>query len=89
MTSPSSWNLLSHKNPFIQTNDNQMELSLDCMLDEAVHPTSVSVELPLLKWQCEDEHYLGGRKLNPASFFALSVLRSSLFYSEELNNTVH
>jgi hypothetical protein len=66
-----------------------MELSLDCTLGEAVHPTSVSVELPSLKRKCEDERCLGGSKLNPASFFTLSVLAASLFHSGELNNTVH
>jgi hypothetical protein len=71
-----------------QTNDNQMELSLDCTVDEAGHPTSVSLELPSLQQQCE-EHCLGGRKLNPAFFFTLSELLASLFHSGELNSTVH
>jgi hypothetical protein len=66
-----------------------MELSPDCTLGEAVHPTSVSVELPSFKQQCEDERCLGGSKLNPAFFLALSVLAASLFHSRELNNTVH
>jgi hypothetical protein len=74
---------------FVRTNDNQKELSLDCTLDEAVHPTSVWVELPSLKQQCEDKPCLGGSKLNPTSFFALSVLPASLFHSGELNNTAH
>jgi hypothetical protein len=42
-----------------------MDLSLDYTVDEAGHPTSVSVELPSLKPQYEDERCLGGRKLNP------------------------
>jgi hypothetical protein len=54
-----------------------MELSLDYMLDEAVHPTSVPVELQSLKLQCEDKCCLGGSKLNPATFFVLSVLPAS------------
>jgi hypothetical protein len=66
-----------------------MELSLDCTVDEAGHPTSVSVELPSLKPQCEDERCLGGRKLNSAFFFALSELPASLFHSGELNGTAH
>jgi hypothetical protein len=59
-----------------------MELSLDYTVDEAGHPTSLSVELPSLKPQCEDERYVGGRKLNPAFFFALSELPASLFIQE-------
>jgi hypothetical protein len=43
---------------------------MDCTVDETGHPTSVSVELPLLKSQCEDERCLGGSKLNPV-FFSL------------------
>jgi hypothetical protein len=43
-----------------------MKPSVDCTVDEAVHPTSVSVALPSLKRQCEDESCLGGSKLNPA-----------------------
>jgi hypothetical protein len=66
-----------------------MELSMDCTVDEAGHPTSVSVELPSLKLQCEDERCLGGRKLNSAFFFALSELSVSLSHSGELNSTVH
>jgi hypothetical protein len=66
-----------------------MELNLGPMLDEALHPTSFSVELPLLKLRYEDEHCLGGSKLNAASFFALSVLWALLFHSGELNNNVH
>jgi hypothetical protein len=66
-----------------------MELSLDCTVDEAGHPTSVLVELPSLKPQCEDERCLGGIKLNPAFFFALSELPASLFNSGELISTAH
>jgi hypothetical protein len=57
-------------------------------VDEAGHPISVSVELPSLKPQCEDERP-GGSKLNPAFFFALSELPASLFHSGELNSTAH
>jgi hypothetical protein len=90
MTSSLFRNLLPPQNPsLVQTNDNQMELSLDCTVDEAGHPASVSVELPLLKLQCEDECCLGGRKLNSAFFFALSELPASLFHSGELNSTTH
>jgi hypothetical protein len=73
----------------LQTNDNQIELSLDCTVDEAGHPTSVSVELPSLKPQCEDEHCPGVSKPNPAIFFALSGLPTSIFHSRELNSTAH
>jgi hypothetical protein len=66
-----------------------MELSLDCTLDEAILPTSVSAKIPSLKRQCKDKGNLGGSKLNPASFFAWSVLAASLFHSGELNSTVH
>jgi hypothetical protein len=66
-----------------------MELSLDCKVDEAGHPISVSVELSSLKPQCEDERCHGERKLNPAFFFALSGLPTSLFHSEEFNSTPH
>jgi hypothetical protein len=66
-----------------------MELSLDCTVDEAGHPTSVSVELPSLKPQCEDERCLGGSKLNPTFFFTLSELPASFFHSGELNSTAH
>jgi hypothetical protein len=58
-------------------------------VDEAGHPTSVSVELPSLKPQCEDECCLGGSKLNPAFSFALSGLPASLFHSGEFNGTAH
>jgi hypothetical protein len=64
-----------------------MELSLDSMVDEAGHPTSV--DLPSLKPQCEGERCLGGSKLNPSFFFALSGLLASLFHSGELNSTMH
>jgi hypothetical protein len=66
-----------------------MELSLDCTVDEAGHPTSVSIELPSLKLQCEDERCVGGSKLNPAFFFALSGLLASLFHSGEFNSAAH
>jgi hypothetical protein len=66
-----------------------MQLSLDCTLDEAGHPTSASVELTSFKPQCEDKRCLGGSKLNPAFFFALSELPASLFHSGELNITAH
>jgi hypothetical protein len=62
---------------------------MDCTVDEAGHPTSVSVELPSLKPQCEDDHCPGGSKLNPAFFFTLSGLPTSLFHSGVLNSTAH
>jgi hypothetical protein len=67
MTSSLFWNFLLPQTPFIgPKNDNQLELILDCTVDEARYPTSVSVELPSLKLQCEEESCLGGSKLNPA-----------------------
>lgn len=73
----------------VQTNDNQMEPSLDYIVDEAGDPTSAAVQLPSLKWQCEHRHCLGGGKLNPAFYFALSRLPASIFLSRELNNNAH
>jgi hypothetical protein len=43
-------------------------------VDEAVHPTSVSVESPALKQQCDYERCLGGSKVNPAVFFVFSSM---------------
>jgi hypothetical protein len=59
-----------------------MELSLDCTVDEAGHPTSVSLELSSLKPQCQDERCPGGSKLNPAFFFALNGLPLHFFIQE-------
>jgi hypothetical protein len=73
----------------VQTNNNQIELSLDCTLDDPVQSTSVSIELTLLKQQCEDERCFGGSKLNPAPFFAFSILLATAFHSGELNNNAH
>jgi hypothetical protein len=89
MTSSLSLNLLLLQTPSaVQTNDNLMEPSQDYTVDEAVHPTSVSIKSPALKRRCEEERCLGGSKVNPAVFFALSELLASLFQSVELNNTV-
>jgi hypothetical protein len=66
-----------------------MEPSQDYMMEEAVHPTSVSIKSPALRRRCEDKRCLGGSKVNPAVFFILSKLLASLFQLEELNNTVH
>jgi hypothetical protein len=75
MTLSLFWNLWPPKIPsLVQTNDNQIELSLDCTVDETGHPTSFSVGFPSLKPQCEDKRRLGGSKLNPAFYFAVSGL---------------
>jgi hypothetical protein len=59
-----------------------MELSLDCTLDEAGHLTSVAVELPSLKSQCENGRCLGGRKQNSAFSSLLANCRLHFFIQE-------
>jgi hypothetical protein len=75
MTSSLFRNLLPPKTPSaILTNGNLMEPSQDYTLDEAVHPTSVSIESPALKRWCEDKCCLAGSKVNPAVFLNFSSL---------------
>jgi hypothetical protein len=57
-----------------QTNGNLMEPSQDYTVDEAVHPTLVSVDAPGLKRRYEENRCLRGSKVNPAVFLNFSSL---------------
>jgi hypothetical protein len=48
-------------------------------MDEAGHPTSVSVELPSLKPQCEDERCLGRKKIESRLFLRFERIAGFTF----------